>query len=80
MGDDRPTPQPRGWTCPEHSGMLERIRDLEGRAAGATGERNEMRKDIVDIKVSMARIMTIAGVVIVVVNALVVLGVKALGG
>ena len=79
-GRERSTPTAPRHCCPEHSGLVERIRDLEGRARAAAGERGEMRKEIVDLKVAHARVTAIAAIGIVIVNALVMLGIRALGG
>ena len=55
MAPNRPTPSPPPGVCPHHSGLHERIRDLEGRVDGAREERKEMSKQITDLRLTIAK-------------------------
>lgn len=57
MPTERGTPLPASWECRSHSGVLERLRDLEGRADKAAIERGEIVKQLTDIRISIARWM-----------------------
>ena len=75
MASDRSTPSPPPGTCAHHSGLVERVRDLEGRATSAGGERREMRKEIVDLRLAHAQTTARWSAVIIAVQAVIAIGV-----
>ena len=46
---------PDAHVCPSHSGLHHRIKDLEGRAHAAAQERKSMNKEIVALRLLLAK-------------------------
>jgi len=65
---ETPSPPPPPSLCPEHSGIHQRIRDLEGRATAASEERRDIVKEVTGLRVSIARWMGGLAVLVVVVQ------------
>jgi len=68
MSHDSDTPPPFARLCTEHSGFHQRIKDLEGRAINAGEERRSMSKELVAIRVNMAKWAGAIAVLLVVVQ------------
>lgn len=68
MNASRGTPAPATWECRSHSGLMERVRDLEERAGKASEERRDIVKQITDIRVSIAKWMGGLAVALVIVQ------------
>lgn len=78
MATGRPTDPAPPNVCSVHSGIHERVRDLESRADKAEDRQRDLLQEITDIKVQIGRSMGGLGAILVVVQIALAFALKAI--